>query len=156
MLACLLRWDGTNLLACLLAYNGQVGVLWTDSKLHQHRLISLLSHFAKTYRQILARRLRVILRAELRDTQALKHNEGCTYNTLILTQKVGERLEADCKTFCVFIDLQKAFDTVNKRLLWARLRCLGVKWKLLRALSCLLYTSPSPRDQRGARMPSSA
>ena len=24
------------------------------------------------------------------------------------------------------------------------------------ALSCLLYTSPSPRDQRGSRMPSSA
>ena len=26
----------------------------------------------------------------------------------------------------------------------------------LRFLSCLLYTSPSPRDQRGSRMPSSA
>ena len=25
-----------------------------------------------------------------------------------------------------------------------------------RVLSCLLYTSPSPRDQRGSRMPSSA
>ena len=24
------------------------------------------------------------------------------------------------------------------------------------SLSCLLYTSPSPRDQRGSRMPSSA
>ena len=24
------------------------------------------------------------------------------------------------------------------------------------AMACLLYTSPSPRDQRGARMPSSA
>ena len=24
------------------------------------------------------------------------------------------------------------------------------------AIACLLYTSPSPRDQRGARMPSSA
>ena len=24
------------------------------------------------------------------------------------------------------------------------------------AMSCLLYTSPSPRDQRGSRMPSSA
>ena len=24
------------------------------------------------------------------------------------------------------------------------------------ALACLLYTSPSPRDQRGSRMPSSA
>ena len=27
---------------------------------------------------------------------------------------------------------------------------------LARAASCLLYTSPSPRDQRGSRMPSSA
>ena len=27
---------------------------------------------------------------------------------------------------------------------------------LVRAKSCLLYTSPSPRDQRGSRMPSSA
>ena len=26
----------------------------------------------------------------------------------------------------------------------------------LRLISCLLYTSPSPRDQRGSRMPSSA
>ena len=28
--------------------------------------------------------------------------------------------------------------------------------KRLRTKGCLLYTSPSPRDQRGARMPSSA
>ena len=27
---------------------------------------------------------------------------------------------------------------------------------IYRFLSCLLYTSPSPRDQRGSRMPSSA
>ena len=70
--------------------------------------------------------MRVILTAKLRDTQALTYNEGCTYNGLILTQKVGERLEVDLKTFCVFVDLCKAFDTVNKRLLWARLRSLGV------------------------------
>ena len=29
-----------------------------------------------------------------------------------------------------------------------------VLWR--QALACLLYTSPSPRDQRGSRMPSSA
>ena len=28
--------------------------------------------------------------------------------------------------------------------------------KLIKYLACLLYTSPSPRDQRGSRMPSSA
>ena len=30
------------------------------------------------------------------------------------------------------------------------------KRKLSRPKACLLYTSPSPRDQRGSRMPSSA
>ena len=35
---------------------------------------------------------------------------------------------------------------------------LGLHWLLVWALGwpCLLYTSPSPRDQRGSRMPSSA
>ena len=31
----------------------------------------------------------------------------------------------------------------------------GDKW-IVKAQVCLLYTSPSPRDQRGSRMPSSA
>ena len=31
-----------------------------------------------------------------------------------------------------------------------------VSQSLHQALACLLYTSPSPRDQRGSRMPSSA
>ena len=33
---------------------------------------------------------------------------------------------------------------------------LAGEWFVLNAQSCLLYTSPSPRDQRGSRMPSSA
>ena len=34
-----------------------------------------------------------------------------------------------------------------------------VRWKMVyiqEGVRCLLYTSPSPRDQRGSRMPSSA
>ena len=46
----------------------------------------------------------------------------------------------------------------------ARYRDLGVGYELghyvqaayLMDMGCLLYTSPSPRDQRGSRMPSSA
>ena len=33
---------------------------------------------------------------------------------------------------------------------------LGVSGITITAYTCLLYTSPSPRDQRGSRMPSSA
>ena len=32
----------------------------------------------------------------------------------------------------------------------------GFKRKEINVYTCLLYTSPSPRDQRGSRMPSSA
>ena len=32
----------------------------------------------------------------------------------------------------------------------------GIRHRMGLPLSCLLYTSPSPRDQRGSRMPSSA
>ena len=37
-------------------------------------------------------------------------------------------------------------------------QCVVVRQKLTeqRHYDCLLYTSPSPRDQRGSRMPSSA
>ena len=47
---------------------------------------------------------------------------------------------------------QKALDNLKKYL-------VGSKWKgtfTVRGKDCLLYTSPSPRDQRGSRMPSSA
>ena len=33
---------------------------------------------------------------------------------------------------------------------------LGQPYDATRAISCLLYTSPSPRDKRQSRMPSSA
>ena len=38
--------------------------------------------------------------------------------------------------------------------LWAGSIAIHASW--LRDFACLLYTSPSPRDQRGSRMPSSA
>ena len=38
----------------------------------------------------------------------------------------------------------------------ARREDIDLKQAFSQYMSCLLYTSPSPRDQRGARMPSSA
>ena len=67
------------------------------------------------------------------------------------------------------VDLLKDFITENGKLIPARItgtkskyqRQLGTAVKRARFLAllpytCLLYTSPSPRDQRGSRMPSSA
>ena len=45
------------------------------------------------------------------------------------------------------------FDCAN---VYEKGRSEKVLGKLMADSSCLLYTSPSPRDQRGSRMPSSA
>ena len=37
-----------------------------------------------------------------------------------------------------------------------RFMAKATKTKMAQSMNCLLYTSPSPRDQRGSRMPSSA
>ena len=104
------------------------------TNLDEARLISLVSHEAKTYRQVLARRLRVNLQATLRDTQALRCNEGCTRNGLVLTQVIGSRVDCGKATYVCFVDLKKAFDVVNRRLLWARLSSMGIYGDLLAAL----------------------
>ena len=54
----------------------------------------------------------------------------------------------------VFLDALLDDDTMAHTLLC--LEACGVRLGDLRSLTCLLYTSPSPRDKRQSRMPSSA
>ena len=49
-----------------------------------------------------------------------------------------------------------AIDTPDCKLTYAELDVLTSQVAAKLQSSCLLYTSPSPRDQRGSRMPSSA
>ena len=51
--------------------------------------------------------------------------------------------------------LSLALTTVDKVLEWSSTNSLWI-FPMATSCCCLLYTSPSPRDQRGSRMPSSA
>ena len=50
----------------------------------------------------------------------------------------------------------RGIQTINTRLGSVERQMRGIQTINTRLGSCLLYTSPSPRDQRGSRMPSSA
>ena len=52
-------------------------------------------------------------------------------------------------------EISKAVKTINRDILIAVDNTFATPY-IQQPLSCLLYTSPSPRDQRGSRMPSSA
>ena len=80
----------------------------------------------------------------------------------------GRRARRGSRDLAIYNDeaLQEAFNTVDKSgdgqidydELSAAIKAMDPKAsdQVGRALPCLLYTSPSPRDQRGSRMPSSA
>ena len=57
-----------------------------------------------------------------------------------LTNLIETRQKKRLPTFCAFIDFKKAFDLVDRNLLWKRLNETGVKGKMLNALKSL-YTS---------------
>ena len=78
-----------------------------------------------------------------------KEGRGGVY--IDLTGTVTVKSDSIClKTFCKSISI---FDPRQRKVVC---NLFSSKYKNLHVLSCLLYTSPSPRDRTRSRMPSSA
>ena len=94
--------------------------------------------------------IRLSIRKLQRTNNVKKRNQHIT-----LLEKAYAKAVADDASR---IDLlQKENDPENAKEIYDTYNALEYRQKLIRPLlPCLLYTSPSPRDQRGSRMPSSA
>ena len=69
----------------------------------------------------------------------------------------GGHLGAGLGVVELTVAIHSVFDTPDDKLIWdVGHQCYPHKVLTGRRDRCLLYTSPSPRDQRGSRMPSSA
>ena len=78
-------------------------------------------------------------------------------------EEIQEYVDNGLQKITVFEPLSDNFDVLSDRLKDVNADIQGYQVALgskkgtaTMYLSCLLYTSPSPRDQRGSRMPSSA
>ena len=72
------------------------------------------------------------------------HEDGCTSRTVLLDDSPESR------NFDILVPIHEKSDDGRE------VRVLVQARNGSNVLTCLLYTSPSPRDQRGSRMPSSA
>ena len=107
-----------------------------------YRGITLLSIPCKVYTDILNTRIQKWLEENniLADEQnGFREKRNCIDNIYALSNIINMRKTAKKSTFACFVDLRKAFDTVNRHCLWFKLMKCGINGKILNSIQAL-YT----------------
>ncbi len=72
-----------------------------------------------------------------------RKGRGCVDQIFAVKMLVEKYLEKDRKLFAAFMDLEKAYDRVDRKGLWDTLRVYHMRWKD----NCLRESGPSMRMQ---------
>ena len=75
--------------------------------------------------------------ARTRWTNGFLNNKGCTDATFALKLALQSRKEFNLDAWVVFVDIVKAFDTVNQEMLMKILSCCGIPDSLISVIKCL-------------------
>lgn len=105
-----------------------------------YRGITLLSVVGKLYTSILNERLSKWLEKEkklVEEQGGFRPGRSTTEQIFILKEVVLGRRRRKKKTFCCFLDIRKAYDTVCREGLWERLWGKGVRGKIWRVIKNL-------------------
>ncbi|KAG7301870.1 hypothetical protein JYU34_013269 [Plutella xylostella] len=107
-----------------------------------YRGISLLSIVGKLYAKVLIERVMKETEERIWDVQAgFRKGMGCTDQVFSMRMVAEKFLAKNQKVFCVFLDLEKAYDRVARNELWKTLSMFGLSGELIRALKSLYVTS---------------
>ena len=104
------------------------------------RGISLVPHASKVLLNVVARRLRAYCEAEglLLEEQYGFYLDCSTTDMIFVVRRLQKvRRKAGVYLFMCFIDLQKAYDTVDRTLLWQVLACIVVPLQMIAVIGQL-------------------
>ena len=65
------------------------------------------------------------------------YRDGCRENIFILSETILNRKQQGLDTYTCFVDIVKAYDRVDRNLLWVRLQDIGIPAKMIRAIKGL-------------------
>ena len=119
------------------------------SNCNNYRPISLISNLSKIIEKIVYSRLYLFLEQEelLYSRQfGFRNNHSTTDDLIDITEKIREACDNKLYSCCIFLDLQKAFDTVNHNILLQKLAYYGVRglannWFRTFISQCVQFTS---------------
>ena len=130
-----------------------------------YRPISLLSYIDKILEKAVYQRLyNYLMKTKFLCVNqfGFRENHSTERAILSLMDRIYKYIDAKDYVIFISIDLTKAFDVIRHDILLKKLEYAGIRGSILTWFksylnkSCLLYTSPSPRDLSTSRMPSSA
>ena len=103
-----------------------------------YRGISLLSIPGKVYASVLEKGMRTITEGKVLEEQgAFRRGRSCV-DRLFTVRQLGEKIiEKNKRMLMVCVDLAKAYDRVDRELLWRVLKAYGVNGELIRAMRSL-------------------
>ena len=94
----------------------------------KYRGITLLSQGMKLLERILDKRMRVVIEGQIgEEQQGFRPGRGTTDGMFAIRQVIEKRMEKQKGTAVCFVDLEKAYDTVSRELVYATLRWMGVQ-----------------------------
>ena len=102
----------------------------TKLNVENYRPISLLPVFSKLLERLIYNRLNAFLKKHhiLYEKQfGFRDNHSCSDATAYLSSKIHENLDNCEKTLSVFMDLSKAFDTINIEIMLSKLQNYGIR-----------------------------
>ena len=105
-----------------------------------YRGISLISVPCKVFADVLNQRLIKWLESNdilVEEQNGFRRDRSCLDHLYTLTNVIKNRKNAKKSSYVCFIDMKKAFDCVNRDLLWYKLMALGVSGKFLDAAKSL-------------------
>ena len=106
------------------------------------RGISLLSVVGKVYARIVINRIRDKTESVIAEVQSgFRRGRGCTDQNFIVRQICEKYLGKGKDVYFAFLDLEKAYDRVDRDAMWNVLRLYGIGGRLLRGVKSLYVGS---------------
>ena len=103
-----------------------------------YRGISLLSVVGKVYGRVLINRIRDKTEGVISEVQSgFRRGRGCTDQTFAVREICEKYLRKGKDVYFAFLDLEKAYDRVDRDAMWNVLRLYGVGGKLLKAVKSM-------------------
>ena len=102
---------------------------------NNYRGVTLLSCFSKLFTTLLNNRVTKFCDENniISDAQfGFKKGVSTTDAIFVLMNIITKYLSDNKRLYCIFVDLKKCFDSINRNIMWYKMNKLGIKGKLLR------------------------